>query len=214
MTRAGDIGYLALVLVPLVGAFALAPGLAAVALPQLLLNLLASFGATTDPRSHYLAPILPCLFAAVAVGLGRLSRAGRTRGAIVVLTASAVAGAMLGPWSASSIGMPVWWRVHDSASEVGVRDAAVALVPDGAPATASNTIGSHLAARRFLASVPTIGDAEWAVVDVNDAWRPLQWGGEEDPGAVRSFVERLRADAAWREVFTEDGILVFRKVSR
>ena len=73
MTESRDLLYVALLAVPLAGAFLLAPGLAAVALPQLLANVLAGFVGTTDPHAHYVAGIIPFLFAAIAVGLGRLA---------------------------------------------------------------------------------------------------------------------------------------------
>ena len=79
--RGSDLLYLFLLAAPLAGAFVLAPGLAAVALPQLAANLLASFSATTDPHAHYVAGILPFLFAAIAVGLARFSPTGQGRAA-------------------------------------------------------------------------------------------------------------------------------------
>src|SRR4029450_5422325 len=73
VTTGDDVLYVALLVVPLGGIFVLAPGLAAVALPQLAANLLADWPATTDPHAHYGSAVLPFLFAAAAVGLGRLS---------------------------------------------------------------------------------------------------------------------------------------------
>ena len=93
-----DLLYVFLLAAPLGGLFVLAPGLAAVALPQLTANLLAGFDATTDPRAHYVAAVIPFLLAAVAVGLGRLTPTGRLRGAILVLTLSVVSSVMVGPW--------------------------------------------------------------------------------------------------------------------
>ncbi len=90
VTRHNDLLYLILLAVPLGGLFLLAPGMAAVALPQLAANLLASRQHTTDPHVHYVAGVLPFLFVAVALGLGRLSPVGRVRGAVLVLTLSLV----------------------------------------------------------------------------------------------------------------------------
>ncbi len=83
-----DLLYVFLLGAPVAFAFLLAPGLAAVALPQLAANHLADLSSATDPHAHYVAGILPFFFAAIAVGLGRLSPTGRVRGAILVLTLS------------------------------------------------------------------------------------------------------------------------------
>jgi hypothetical protein len=212
-TDGSDIAYLVLIAAPLLGAFALAPGLAAVAVPQLAVNLLTNFGATTDPRAHYTAPVLAFLFAAIAVGLGRLERQHNARAVTALLIATGAASLMLGPWSASSIGTPTWYRANSSAEAVAVRDAALSLVPPGAAVSATNRMGAHLADRRYLSSVPTIGRATWVVIDLEDTWRPQAWGGVEDPGAFESTVRRLGASAEWEKVFDRGGVLVFRKVA-
>ena len=85
-------------------------------------------------------------------------------------------------------------------------------MPEGAPASATNMVGSHLADRRYFYSVPVVGRAEWIVVDTNDTWIPRRFGGEADPEAVASFVTRIRQEPAWVNVFDDDGVLVFRKV--
>ena len=97
-TTRGDIFYLVMLFMPLAGLFLFAPALAAVAIPQLAATLLAGFGAATDPRAHYIAGSVPFLVAAVAVGLGRLSAAGRRRGVVLVLTLSVAFSLALGPW--------------------------------------------------------------------------------------------------------------------
>jgi len=190
----------------------LAPGLAAVSLPQLAANLLANFNATTDPHAHYVAGILPFLFAAIAVGLARFTQLGRVRGAVLVLTMSLAATVVVGPWPGALGGTPNWYRVNTSQEAVAVRRAAVALVPDGAAVSSTNGFGSHLSARRFVYSVPMVGRAEWIVMDVSDAWIPQTWGGHIDPETLQKFRERIEQSAGWRKVFDEDGVLVFRKV--
>ena len=55
--------YVFLLAAPLGGLFVLAPGLAAVALPQLAANLLADWSSSTDPRAHYVAGVVPFLLA-------------------------------------------------------------------------------------------------------------------------------------------------------
>src|SRR5262249_12664016 len=67
-TEGHDLLFVVALAAPLAGLFVLAPLLAAVAAPQLAANLLANHSHTTDPHVHYIAPILPFLFAAVALG--------------------------------------------------------------------------------------------------------------------------------------------------
>jgi len=212
-TESGDLFYLVLLAAPLAGGFLLAPGVAALAVPQLTMNLLAGFGATTDPRAHYIAAILPFLFAAIAIGLARLAPLGRMRGALFVLVASVAASVMLGPWPGSPVAKPEWYGQKSSQEAMAVRRAALSLVPDGAAVSATNTFGAHLSARRYVASVPIVARAEWIVLDGSDEWRPLVWGQVEDPGAMRAFRKRIEESQRWRTVFAKDGVFVFRRVT-
>ena len=206
--------YVFLLAAPLGALFVLAPGLAAVALPQLSANLLAGWDATSDPRAHYVAGVLPFLIAAVAVGLARLSPTGRIRGAFLVLTLSVVSSVMVGPWPGAVAGAPTFYRTNVSPEFLGALREAVALVPDDDPVTATNRLGSHLAARRYVYSAPVLGRAEWAVLDTSDAWVPAAWGGGSDPAAIEAFRLRLEQSADWRLVLDEGDVVVFRRVRR
>jgi hypothetical protein len=60
-----------------------------------------------------------------------------------------------------------------------------------------------------------LGDATWALVDLEDPWAttlgsPLL---NKKPARVRLFAKRFEEDPGWRKVFERDGILVFRKLS-
>jgi uncharacterized membrane protein len=206
-----DVLYLFLLAAPLGGLFVLAPGLAAVALPQLSANMLADWDAATDPRAHYVAAVLPFLVAAVAVGLARLSPTGRMRGAILVLTLSIASAVMVGPWPGAVAGTPDFYRTDRSPEFLAALRRAVALVPDDAPVTATNRLGSHLAARRYLYSAPVLGRAEWAVLDMSDGWVPRSWGGGLDPEAIQALRDRLEQRSDWTLVYEEQGVVVFRK---
>ena len=212
LTRGGDVFFVAMLAIPLAGLFLLAPALAAVALPQLAATLLAGFAATTDPRAHYIAGIVPFLIAATVLGIGRLSDTGRRRSAVVVLTLCVTFAVVLGPWP----GTPGRWITSYWADVPAERAAAlrraVALVPKGAPASATNRLGSHLAERQYFYSAPILGRAEWVVVDTGDSWMPRRFGGDEDPAALAAFVARIARHSAWVKVFDEDGVLVFRRV--
>jgi len=208
-----DFLYVFLLGAPVAFAFLLAPGLAAVALPQLAANHLASFSSATDPHAHYVAGILPFFFAAIAVGLGRLSPIGRVRGAILVLTLSLAATIMVGPWPGALGGSPSFYRLDTPPERIAALRRAIELVPDDTPVSSTNRVGSHLAARRYVYSVPVVGRAEWMVLDSTDSWIPQAAGGNTDPAALRSFHERIAESREWRNVFAESGVFVYRRVA-
>ena len=79
--------------------------------------------------------------------------------------------------------------------------------------TASNTVGAHLSARRYVYSVPMLGRADWVVVDLNDPWvvrrdSPIL---TRHPEVVRRFTAGLESDPGWETVFERDGVVVFRR---
>lgn len=203
--------YLFLLAAPLGGLFLLAPGLAAVALPQLAANMLAGFDATTDPRAHYVAAVVPFLIGATTIGLARLSPSGRARGAVLVLTLSAVSAVMVGPWPGALVGTPDFYRTDTSSAFLDSLRQAVALVPPTAPVASTNRIGSHLADRRYAYTVPVLGRADWVVMDPSDTWVPGAFGGARDPAAIRALKTRLERSDEWRVVFDRSGVLVFRR---
>jgi uncharacterized membrane protein len=212
-TRSSDLLYLFLLAAPLGSAFLLAPGLAAVALPQLAANLLADLSSTTDPHAHYVAGVLPFLFAATAVGLGRLGAPTGGRVAGVVLTLCVAASIMTGPWPGTVVGAPTFFQTDDSPKKLSALRAAVELVPDTVPVSSTNRLGSHLAARRYAYSIPVLGRAEWVVLDPSDTWVPEAAGGRWAPEVVQELEQRIERDPTWEKVFDEMGVLVFRKVA-
>ena len=212
VTRGDDLVYVLLLAAPLAGAFLLAPILAAVALPQLAANVLAGTSSTTDPHEHYVAGILPFLFAALAVGLGRLSARGRERGAALVLTLSLAATVAVGPWPQTLLGAPNWDPLPSTSVHRRAIDRAVTLIPAGAPVSVTNRVGSHLAERRYYYSVPVIGRAEWIVLEAADTWIPKATGGEEQPALLSAFRTTIEQSTRWLKIFDEDGVLVFRKI--
>jgi uncharacterized membrane protein len=210
-----DIAYLLWLSVPLCGLFLLSPALAAVALPELLVNTLSDFKSMSDPRYHSLAAILPFLIAATVLGVARLQASRRVPAALAVLVVSGVIAFVVGPWPRAIGIAPLGGRPTLTAEHVAALSDAVALVPDGVPVTASNPAGAHLAARRYIYSIPLLRKAEWVVVDLDDPWTvqhdsPLL---NHHPEVVQAFATRLRRDPSWRKVFEKDRVLVFRKVS-
>lgn len=207
--------YVFLLSAPLLGAFVLAPWLAAVAVPQLLVNALADADGPTDPRHHYIAGILPFLFAAAAIGLGRLSPARRVPAASFILLISVTISIFLGPWPGPFHRVPIRYELDVSAGHVDVLRRAIAVVPDDAPVSATNKVGSHLAARRYLYSVPVVRQAEWVVLDSYDVWmsyKDYPFLVDRPRAELQAFRKRLERSRQWVKVFDEDGVYVFRKV--
>jgi uncharacterized membrane protein len=219
--------YLAVLVLPLLGLCLLAPLLAAGALPQLLVNLLADDGPAQTIEFHYAAGISPFLVAAAILGLARLremrtpARLGRLLArppavAAVVVGAVALAGIPLGPlpfWShvpGGWGGAPHMAFAADAESRALAR--AVALVPDGVPVAASNAAAAHLSERRRIYLFPDIRDARWIVVaDGGRAWRAaaLRKTLRAPQHAARLLV--VERDPAWRMVMEGPGVKVFRR---
>jgi uncharacterized membrane protein len=214
LTSGKDIEYVVLLLAPLAGASLLAPGMAAVALPALAANMLADRQHTVDPHVHYVGGVIPFLFAAIAIGLDRLSGAWRANGAALVLTLAFVFSMAVGPWPGTLLGAENWDNddtLDTSPAHVRALDRAVALVPSGAPVSATNRVGSHLADRRYTYPVPLLGRAKWAVVETADSWIPVTFAGTNDPAAIARFQERLDRNPQWHRVFAGSGVYVYRR---
>jgi len=213
VTGSEDLLYAFLLGAPVAGAFLLAPGLAAVALPQVAVNLLAIPGGNTDPHEHYVNAILPFLFAAIAMGVGRLRAPRRDQAAGLVLGLSLAATAAVGPWPATVLGASRWDPLGIPNDEhIRALEGAIERVPDDAPVSATNRLGSRLSGRRYFYSVPVLGRAEWVVLESADTWIPRDVGGYGDPALLEAFHRRMERSRAWEKVFEQDGVLVFRKV--
>lgn len=209
-----DFAYLLWLSVPLCGLFVLAPGLAALALPQLLVNMLSDFRSMTDPRYHSLAAVIPFLIAATVFGVARLRSSRRGVAAAAVLVVSGVLALFVGPWPRAVGLTPLGGRATLTADHIAALSDAVALVPDDVPVTASNPAGAHMSDRRYIYSVPLLEKAEWVVVDLDDPWvvQPDSPLLNRHPEVVRGFAERIERDSRWRKVFERDSVLVFRKI--
>jgi uncharacterized membrane protein len=215
LTESSDIAYLLWLAVPLCGLFFLSPGLAAVALPQLLVNTLSDFRSMTDPRYHSLAGIVPFLVAATVLAVTRMRTSRRAPAVASVLVVSGVIALAVGPWPRIAGVTPLGGRPTPSQEHRAALASAVALVPAGVAVTASNPVGSHLSARRYVYSIPLLQKAEWVVVDLDDPWtvRPDSPILNHHPEVVRGFAARLARDPGWRKVFERDRVLVFRKAT-
>jgi uncharacterized membrane protein len=210
-----DIAYLVLLGLPLLFLFVLSPGLAAVALPQLLANTLSDFRSMSDARYHSVAAVIPFLIAATVFGIARIGVPRRGLAAAAVLVCSASMAMFVAPWARAVGAVQLGGRPYLPDARVAALADAVALVPDDAPVTASNTAGAHISARRYVYSVPLLGRAQWVVVDRVDPWvvRPDSPILTRHPKVVLTLVARLEQDAGWAKVFDRDGVVVFRRVS-
>jgi uncharacterized membrane protein len=212
-TEGRDLGYLADLLLPLLGLPLLAPLAALTAAPELLLNLLSDTRTQTSIHFHYTAGAIPGLFVAAVLGGARLRRrfpwARRPEGRAVVAS-GLVAGVLLGPlplWRHVPLGSDLATREHVVGSHAAVAERALRLVPPDASVSATNTLGAHLSERERVFSFPVLGEAEWVAVDRT---RPSFRDKADAPKEFAAALQALRASGRFTVVFDEDGLLVLR----
>ena len=209
--------YLGDLFLPLAALALAAPLLLLAALPELAINILSANRFQTSIHFHYTAGLIPPLVVGSILGAARISRRFERRRVWAIRLGVGLAA--LGLAANYRLGpLPVWrslaggsvfeatsWRVsaHDRAAA-----RAVARVPAGAVVSTSNRLGGHLSGRRRILSFPLIADATWVAVDEVD-------GGFADriapiPASIQ--IAWLRRNPAWRLVFDQDGVLLFRRV--
>jgi uncharacterized membrane protein len=213
LTSGRDLGYVARLIVPLLGLPLLAPLAALTAAPELLLNLLSGTRTQTSIHFHYTAGALPGLFVAAVLGAARLRRrfawANRPEGRAVVVS-TFLAGVLLGPlpvWRSVPFGSDLATREHIVGHHARVAARAIAVIPADAPVSATNTLGAHLSERRRIFSFPVLGDSTWVAVDEQ---RPSYRDRADAPVLFERAFGALRAGGRYRVVFDEDGIVVLR----
>jgi uncharacterized membrane protein len=208
--------YLIDLLLPLALLFAAAPLALVAALPELSLNLLSATHTQSSIHHHYTAGLIPPLIVASVLGAGRLAGGRRERG--VVLSAAAVAVAVVANYALGAI--PLWrelpggesyqaYATHVSTHD-RVVDRALDRISGNAVVSATNSLGSHLSARRRFLSFPHVEDAQWIAADETQPGYADRW----DPLATAKGLARLRRNPQWRLVFSEDGVLVFKRASK
>ena len=203
--------YLLDVLLPIIVLAVLEPLMLVALLPELALNLLSSVDAQKSIHFHYVAGEIPILFAAAAIGLGRLGRLGRRAGtaAAAAVLATLVANYALGP-------IPLWRFVPGGATlqaksahlsrhdRIAARE--LGLIPPHAVVSATNSLGAHLSARRRIFSFPYVRGAQWVIVDER---RP-SIGDHYDRKEGLTRIKRFSRDKRFRLVSAADGVLVFK----
>jgi uncharacterized membrane protein len=222
-------GYLVALLLPLLALPLRAPLLAAGAVPQLLMNLYATTGHAQSIDFHYTAVLVPFLLAASLLGLARLRMQPPRRLAPLLARPGAVAAVLVGvallagirlgplPWSTGIplVGAPQ--SPHNAftmSDHARALEGAVAMIPPDAAVSASNGPGGHLSARRRIFLFPLVADADWIVVtqpfaspDQEERRRTLR------PKAQAAAFSQIKRSLGWRVVFSEEGVLVFRRIA-
>jgi uncharacterized membrane protein len=207
--------YLLELVVPLLLLVVAAPVVLVAALPELGLNLLSATDTQQSIHHHYTAGLIPPLIVATVLGAARLTRSRpelRVPLAMTLVAVMIVANVVLGA-------VPLWRDVPGGqtyrayASHVGthdrVTDRALRLIPDNAVVSATNSLGSHLSGRRRFLSFPYIRDAQWIATDETQPGYADRW----DPEAMADSLARVRRNPSWRLVFSEDGVLVFKRTT-
>jgi len=208
--------YLIDLFLPLALLFAAAPLALIAAAPELALNLLSATHTQSSIHHHYTAGLIPPLIVASVLGAGRLAGGRKERG--IVLATAAVAVALLANYGLGAI--PLWrdlpggesyqaYAAHVSTHD-RVVERALDRIPGDAVVSATNSLGSHLSGRRRFLSFPHVEDAEWIAADETQPGYADRW----DPLATAKGLARLRRNPQWRLVFSEDGVLVFKRASR
>lgn len=205
--------YLVALLVPLLALPLAAPLALVAAVPELAINLLSATRTQTSIHFHYTAAEIPVLFFAAVLGAAWLAR--RRPGSAMPL-ATAVGAAVLvsnyvlGPipvWRHFPGGEKLQARGHEISEHDRIARRALRLIPPGDVVSASNSLGAHLSARRRILSFPYVFDARWIAVDET---RP-GYADRLDPAAHARRVSQIRRNTSWRLVFSEDGVLIFRR---
>jgi uncharacterized membrane protein len=230
----GRLTYLLALLLPLLLLPLLAPGLAACAVPELGLNLLANWWPQHSIEFQYVAVPAPFLVAAAILGLARLTgareigarsrrpsvgaRVGRLlrwppagTTAAVLAVVLLLSGIHLGPmpwWSSLPLASHSRVGQYHSTAHTAALDAAVDLVPDGVPVSAGNHLGSHLSARARIMTFPVIAEAQYVLVDQ----RQPDIGFVPQPQEHERRVRELERRRDFRLIYDRDGVLVFHRV--
>ncbi|HEY2371489.1 MAG TPA: DUF2079 domain-containing protein [Gaiellaceae bacterium] len=192
--------YVVMLLGPFLGLFLREPLLFLGAVPDLAINLPSNAIDQTSIAYHWTAGIIPFVFAATIVGIGRMRRDPDRLSLWVLAGAASI-----------SLFSPVVLARGDVASVLSPstvdssKAAALKVVPAGVPVTASNQLGTYLAARRYSYTLPLVGKATWAVIDPKDPTYA-------DASGYRAFIRKLDRNPQWRRVFSSDGIEVLHKV--
>jgi len=209
--------YLLDLALPLAALCLLAPLVLVAALPELVLNLLSNAPTQTSIHFHYTAGLIPPLFVAAIFGAKRLMRL-RTRAVAVPLAGVVLAAALVGNYRLGAL--PIWRdlpggealqaRYAEMTPHAKLTAAALGRIPDGAPVSATNSLGAHLSERKTFLSFPELRGAEWVAAD--ETQLSFRDRGIAPLRAAKRLV-LLRRNPSWRVVFERGGLVIFRRVA-
>jgi len=215
-TQLHDLRYLLQLLVPLALLPLFGLGATAIAVPELVLNLLSDTQTQTSIDFHYTAASIPGLVIGAVFGAARIARlrpelrSHLARALVLVGCVTTVAYGPVPLWShAPFVRQPTSYQYRTSRRDHAAARA-VALVPAAAAVSVSNTLGAHLSARWRVFSFPLLLDARWVAVDT------LRMSyGDDNRAHLRGLqaLAELRRDSRWHTVFARYGILVLHRTS-
>lgn len=210
VTTAADVSYVILLLLPTAFLALGAPLLLAAALPQLGINLLSDWGASTQPTFQYVAPITALLISASIMALGRLPERIRHVGAVALLTAGLGCLALKPPIPGGQGYEEHVFSSIESTARTDAMRAAIDLIPPQAAVTATNRLGAHLSARRAIYQFPQRSASDWMAIDTRDHF--VFVGRERaDTKLFERLIANLERDVTWRLVFERADVRVYRK---
>lgn len=216
----------------------LAPFLLVLPLPEMAINLLSERPQMISIRYQYSAPIIPFMYLAAAAGINNLIHLTlRFRGwrrfpgrwlrrfmpgeqflinrlpavlAVGVLMLNIQMNYNIGP-------LPGFHSPSNTSSAIDPAPAdhlkalneAVALIPNQASVSATNLIGAHLSERRYLYVYPMVHDADYVILDETNPG----YDTYINPVLNLQSTQDLREDQAYRLIYSNDGVLVFKRMA-
>jgi uncharacterized membrane protein len=191
--------YLGLLLMPFLGAWALAPALLIAAVPDLVLNLLSSKADQTTITFQYTAAIVPCILVASIFGTAKLKR--HAERASFYILAGALSVAVISPFLFAPGKLR---QALPGDPDHRAKAEALSLIPAGVPVSASNHLAAHLSDRKRMLVFPYVREARWVVVDSHDETIA------DRTGYLRA-IDSLSHNPRWRRVYAVRGVSVFHR---
>lgn len=217
--------YLALLLLPLALLPLLAPDVALLAAPPLLMNLLSLRPFQITVREQYQALVIPGLVLAAIIGAARLWQWWRKRAAEqaeqgktarpAILQPAAVMLALLGFALAVNLAyrnpVATTFLYREDPQRIAAMERLARIIPADAPLGVTSFLAPRMMPRRYIyyvppdESFPPLEDAEYLFIDT----RAAALHTERHSG----FVQRLRDSGRWQVLAEEYELLVLRRVN-
>ena len=211
-----------LILLP-VAFLALRSPVALIAGPSLALRFFSTNSYFWGTAWHYSATVMPIVFLAAVdamagfrAGSARRARPGQRRAppwlpapGEAVARYGAVVMVVIAGWLAFRFPLDGLWhaQTYDITPHVSAEDAAMAKVPDGVTVEATLTLLAPLAARddTYWIGNPSNPAPAYVVYDADNTF------SAQPPANVLAFVEQRHRGYAYRQIFVDDNVYVFRR---